>query len=130
MSEVVKIVFDIDSSDVKSSTDELKALKKITDEEVQSLDKLSATAQDAGDGFVSLRTRVKEAKEEAQKAAEKYGEFSKEANAARVKAGALADQMGDLNRQVNLLNPEAKAQAFRNLAQGIDRKSTRLNSSH
>ena len=67
MSEVVKIVFDIDSSDVKSSTDELKALKKITDEEVQSLDKLSATAQDAGDGFVSLRTRVKEAKEEAQK---------------------------------------------------------------
>ena len=29
MSEVVKIVFDIDSSDVKSSTDELKALKKV-----------------------------------------------------------------------------------------------------
>ena len=29
MSEVVKIVFDIDSADVKSSTDELKALKKI-----------------------------------------------------------------------------------------------------
>ena len=87
MSEVVKIVFDIDSSDVKSSTDELKALKKITDEEVQSLDKLSATAQDAGDGFVSLRTRVKEAKEEAVKAAEKYGEFSTEALNAKKKAG-------------------------------------------
>lgn len=119
MSEVVKIVFDIDTADVKSSTDELKALKKVTDEEVKSLEKLSQSAEDAGDGFVSLRTQVKQAKEEAQKAAEKYGEFSKEANAARVKAGALADQMGDLNRQVNLLNPEAKAKAFSNLAQGV-----------
>ena len=27
--------------------------------------------------------------------------------------------MGDLNRQVNLLNPEAKAKAFSNLAQGV-----------
>ena len=119
MSEVVKIVFDIDTADVKSSTDELKALKKVTDDEIQSINKLGQSAEDAGDGFVSLRTRVKEAKEEAVKAAEKYGEFSKEANAARVKAGALADQMGDLNRQVNLLNPEAKAKAFSNLAQGV-----------
>lgn len=119
MSEVVKIVFDIDTADVKTSTDELKALKKVTDEEVKSLEKLSQSAEDAGDGFVSLRSQVKQAKEEAQKAAEKYGEFSKEANAARVKAGALADQMGDLNRQVNLLNPEAKAKAFSNLAQGV-----------
>jgi len=117
--ETVKIVFDIDSKDVKTTTDELKALNKVTNEEVASLDKLSQSAEDAGDGFVSLRTQVKQAKEEAQKAAEKYGEFSKEANAARVKAGALADQMGDLNRQVNLLNPEAKAKAFSNLAQGV-----------
>ena len=117
--ETVKIVFDIDSKDVKTTTDELKALNKVTNEEVASLDKLSQSAEDAGDGFVSLRTQVKQAKEEAQKAAEKYGEFSKEANAARIKAGALADQMGDLNRQVNLLNPEAKAKAFSNLAQGV-----------
>jgi len=117
--ETVKIVFDIDSKDVKTTTDELKALNKVTNEEVASLDKLSQSAEDAGDGFVSLRTQVKQAKEEAQKAAEKYGEFSKEANAARVKAGQLADQMGDLNRQVSLLNPEAKAKAFSNLAQGV-----------
>jgi hypothetical protein len=117
--ETVKIVFDVDSKDIKTTTDELKALNKITNEEVASLEKLSQSAEDAGDGFISLRTQVKQAKEEAQKAAEKYGEFSKEANAARVKAGALADQMGDLNRQVNLLNPEAKAKAFSNLAQGV-----------
>ena len=117
--ETVKIVFDVDSKDIKSTTDELKALNKVTNDEVAAMQKLSNSASDAGDGFVSLRTRVKEAKEEAVKAAEKYGEFSKEANAARQKAGQLADQMGDLNRQVNLLNPEAKAKAFSNLAQGV-----------
>lgn len=117
--ETVKIVFDVDSKDIKSTTDELKALNKVTNDEVAAMEKLSASATDAGDGFVSLRTRVKEAKEEAVKAAEKYGEFSSQALAAKQKAGQLADQMGDLNRQVNLLNPEAKAKAFSNLAQGV-----------
>jgi len=117
--ETVKIVFDIDTKDVKTSTDELKALNKVTDQEVASLDKLGSAAKEAGDGFVSLRTQVKQAKEEAQKAADKYGEFSKEANTARQKAGLLADQMGDLNRQVGLLNPEAKAKAFSNLGGAV-----------
>jgi len=117
--ETVKIVFDVDSKDIKSTTDELKALNKVTNEEVAAMERLSNAASDAGDGFVSLRTQVKQAKEEAQKAAEKYGEFSKEANSARQRAGELADQMGDLNRQVSLLNPEAKAKAFSNLAQGV-----------
>lgn len=117
--ENVKIVFEVDSKDIKSTTDELKALNKVTNDEVAAMEKLSASASDAGDGFVSLRTRVKEAKEEAVRAAEKYGEFSTQALAAKKKAGELADQMGDLNRQVNLLNPEAKAKAFSNLAQGV-----------
>ncbi len=117
--ETVKIVFDVDSKDIKTTTDELKALNKVTNDEVAAMDKLSNAAEDAGDGFISLRTRVKEAKEEAVKAAEKYGEFSQQALNAKKKAGDLADQMGDLNRQVNLLNPEAKAKAFSNLAQGV-----------
>ena len=173
--ETVKIVFDIDTGDVKTSTQDLVALNKATESEIETLKRLEAesnankvafsqlskelksannellnakkqfgdTSKEAqsaqknvdaltdkmaelknevkplDDAFVSLRTQVKLAKEEAVKAAEKYGEFSKEANAARVKAGALADQMGDLNRQVGLLNPEAKAKAFSNLAQGV-----------
>ena len=173
--ETVKIVFDIDTSDVKTSTDDLKALNKATETEIETLKRLEAesnankvafsqlskelksantelvnakkqfgdTSKEAqsaqknvdaltdkmaelknqvkplDEAFVSLRTQLKEAKEEAIRAAEKYGEFSKEANAARIRAGALADQMGDLNRQVGLLNPEAKAQAFSNLAQGV-----------
>ncbi len=173
--ETVKIVFDIDTADVKTSTQDLLALNKVTESEVEALKRLesesnaskvafqqlnkelksannellnakkqfgdtSKEAQSAQknvdaltdkmaelktsvkpveESFVSLRTRLKEAKEEAVKAADKFGEFSAEANAARTKAGALADQMGDLNRQVNLLNPEAKAKAFSNLAQGV-----------
>ena len=173
--ETVKIVFDIDTADVKTSTQDLLALNKVTESEVEALKRLEAesnankvafqqlnkelktantellnakktfgdtskeaqsaqknvdaltdkmaelknTVKPLEDAFVGLRSQVKQAKEEAQKAAEKYGEFSTQANAARQRAGALADQMGDLNRQVNLLNPEAKAKAFSNLAQGV-----------
>ena len=35
------------------------------------------------------------------------------------RAGELADQLGDLNRQVSLLNPEDKIKAFTNLSQGV-----------
>jgi hypothetical protein len=173
--ETVKIVFDIDTTDVKTSTDDLKALNKVTETEVEALKRLEAesnankvafqqlnkelksantellnakktfgdtskeaqsaqknvdaltdkmaelktTVKPVEESFVSLRTQLKLAKEEAVKAAEKFGEFSKEANEARAKAGALADQTSDLNRQVNLLNPEAKAKAFSNLASGV-----------
>jgi hypothetical protein len=173
--ETVKIVFDIDTSDVKTSTQDLVALNKVTETEVEALKRLEAesnankvafqqlnkelksantellnakktfgdtskeaqsaqknvdaltdkmaelktTVKPVEESFVSLRTQLKLAKEEAVKAAEKFGEFSAEANAARTKAGALADQMGDLNRQVGLLNPEAKAKAFSNLASGV-----------
>ena len=172
--ENVKIVFDIDTTSVKSSTQDLVALNKVTETEIETLKRLEAesnaskvafqqlskelksannellnakksfgdtskeaqaaqknvdaltdkmaelkqTVKPVEDAFVSLRQRVKEAKEEAVRAAEKYGEFSTQALAAKQKAGQLADQMGDLNRQVNLLNPEAKAKAFSNLAQG------------
>lgn len=173
--ETVKIVFDIDTADVKTSTQDLIALNKVTETEVESLKRLEAesnankvafqqlnkelksantellnakktfgdtskeaqsaqknvdaltdkmaelknTVKPVEESFVSLRTRLKEAKEEAVRAAEKFGEFSKEANVARERAGALADQTSDLNRQVGLLNPEAKAKAFSNLAQGV-----------
>lgn len=173
--ETVKIVFDVDTADVKTSTDDLKALNKVTETEVEALKRLEAesnankvafqqlnkelksannellnakktfgdtskealsaqknvdsltdkmaelktTVKPVEESFVSLRTQLKLAKEEAVQAAAKFGEFSKEANVARERAGALADQTSDLNRQVGLLNPEAKAKAFSNLASGV-----------
>jgi hypothetical protein len=79
----------------------------------------ATNAQAAADGFVPLRTRLKEAKLELQQLSEEFGPFSAEANAARQRAGELADEFADLNRQVNLTNPQGKVQAFQKLGQGI-----------
>lgn len=126
VTETVKIVFEADTKAITDTTKELTSLKKATDEDVAAFKKLSdevkkvdVAVETTEQSFVSLRSQVKQAKEEVQRMSDKFGEFSAEANAARVRAGALTDQMDDLNRQVKLLNPEAKIQAFTRLAQGV-----------
>jgi len=79
----------------------------------------ATNAQAAADGFVPLRTRLKEAKLELQQLSEEFGPFSAQANAARARAGELSDEFADLNRQVNLLNPDGKIAAFNKLGQGV-----------
>lgn len=126
VTETVKIVFEADTKAITDTTKELTSMKKATEEDVAAFKKLSDetknlnnTLSTTDDNFVSLRTQVKQAKDEVVRLSAEFGEFSAEANAARVKAGALADQMSDLNRQVNLLNPEAKAKAFVNFGNQI-----------
>jgi len=126
VTETVKIVFEADTKAITDTTKELTSMKKATEEDVAAFKKLSDTAkaasssvEETGDKFVSLRAQVKQAKEEVQRMADEFGEFSTQANAARVKAGALVDQMDDMNRQLKLLNPEAKAQAFVNFGNQI-----------
>jgi len=126
VTETVKIVFEADTKAITDTTKELTSLKKATEEDVAAFKKLSdevkkvdVAVETTEQSFVSLRSQVKQAKEEVQRMSDKFGEFSAEANAARVRAGALTDQMDDLNRQVKLLNPEAKIQAFTRLAQGV-----------
>jgi uncharacterized phage infection (PIP) family protein YhgE len=79
----------------------------------------ATNAQAAAEGFVPLRQRLQEAKIELQQLSDEFGPFSAEANEARQRAGDLADEFQDLNRQVNLLNPQGKVQAFQKLGQGI-----------
>jgi hypothetical protein len=79
----------------------------------------ATNAQAAADGFIPLRTRLKEAKLELQQLSEEFGPFSAQANAARARAGELSDEFADLNRQVNLLNPDGKIAAFNKLGQGV-----------
>ena len=126
VTETVKIVFEADTKAITDTTKELTSMKKATEEDVAAFKKLSEETKTLNnnlsatdDNFVSLRTQVKQAKDEVVKLSAEFGEFSAEANAARVKAGALADQMSDLNRQVNLLNPEAKAKAFVNFGNQV-----------
>lgn len=126
VTETVKIIFTSDTKAVTDTIDELVKLKKITEEEAASLKKLTEgfnnagrAAEDTSGSFVSLSKQVKQAKDEVQRMSEKFGEFSAEANAARTRAAQLTKQMGDLNTQINLINPEAKIQAFSRLAQGV-----------
>ena len=54
----------------------------------------------------SIKTELREAKEEAIALARKFGEFSPEAQKAAAKLAGLKDEMGDLNQAVQGLNPD------------------------
>ena len=115
----IKVIVSSDSSELQKTNDELETTGVIAGDVNKKFKDLEATNKSTEKGFVSLKTRLREAKEELQRTEERFGTFSKEANAARVRAGALADEMADLNRQVSLLNPEDKIKAFTNLGQGV-----------
>lgn len=115
----IKVLISSDSTELQKTNDELEATGAIAGDVNKKFKDLEATNKNVEKGFQSLKTRVREAKEDLQRAEERFGPFSKEANLARQRAGELADQLGDLNRQVNLLNPEDKIKAFTNLSQGV-----------
>lgn len=115
----IKVLISSDSTELQKTNDELEATGAIAGDVNKKFKDLEATNKNVEKGFQSLKTRVREAKEDLQRAEERFGPFSKEANVARQRAGELADQLGDLNRQVNLLNPEDKIKAFTNLSQGV-----------
>jgi hypothetical protein len=119
ITENVNIVFTSDTKGIEDTTDELVKTGKATEQVVDKFKKINTETKKVADGFVPLRQRLREAKEELQRAEDQFGAFSAEANAARKNAGALADELADLNRQVGFLNPEDKIKAFSNLGQGI-----------
>ena len=79
---------------------------------------LKVKVEGTGDGeakIKSVKQQLREAKEAALQAKEGTEEYFK----ALQKAAGLADQIGDLNKAVDALDPGAKAQAFGNLINGI-----------
>jgi hypothetical protein len=141
--ETVKIVFEVDNKAVTDTVQDLAALGKVSQEDAAKFKQLSDAskaaskdiaavgksaaevgkigqeAQKSSEGFVSLRTQLKQAKDELARLSDEFGDFSPQANAARARAGELADELSDLNRQVNLLNPESKIQAFSAFGSGV-----------
>ena len=115
----IKVLVSSDSTELQKTNDELEATGAIAGDVNKKFKDLEATNKNTEKGFVNLKTRVREAKEALQQAEDRFGPFSKEANEARKRAGELADQMADLNRQVSLLNPEDRIKAFTNLGQGV-----------
>ena len=115
----IKVLISSDSTELQKTNDELEATGAIAGDVNKKFKDLENSNKQVEKGFVSLKTRVREAKEALQQAEDRFGPFSKEANIARQRAGELADQMADLNRQVGLLNPEDRIKAFTNLGQGV-----------
>jgi len=68
----------------------------------------------------SLKAQIREATNEAVLLAQKFGEFSPEAQAAAARVADLKDQMEDFGLRVKGLNPD-KFQVFANVGQGIAR---------
>lgn len=68
----------------------------------------------------SIKTELREAKEEAIALARKFGELSPQAIQAASKLAALKDEMGDLNQAVQGLNPD-KFQRMATLTNGVVR---------
>jgi hypothetical protein len=80
---------------------------------------IDAKVGDAIEATKSLKTQLKEATNEAQKLAAKYGETSTEAINAAKKTAVLKEQLADFKGTVDALNPEAKFKAIGQVAQGI-----------
>jgi len=81
-------------------------------------DAIQKSTKASSEGFKSLRQQIKEAKEEAQKLAQEFGDTSSQAVNAQKKVAGLSDELADFNARVQALNPEAKFKAFSQVAQG------------
>lgn len=66
----------------------------------------------------SLKTQIREAKEEAAQLSQKFGAFSPQALKATQNAANLADEMTDLNHRIKALNPD-KFSKIATVANGI-----------
>jgi len=78
-----------------------------------------AAGNNSAKGMKSLRTQIREATLEAQRAAQQFGEFSPEFIAAAKKAAMLKDEMGDMQQVIDALNPDAKMKAFGGVIKGV-----------
>jgi hypothetical protein len=72
----------------------------------------------SGEGFKSLKVQIREARDEAQRLTQAFGDSSIEAKQAATKVATLTDELDDFNNRVKALNPEAKFKAFGQVAQG------------
>lgn len=138
--ENILIKFTSDLSGLKSASDELVKMGKLTEEDKKKFDTLLGTIEgiddalkEAGveaskfskevakgaDSGKSLRTQLADAKNEAVRLSQAFGPFSKEAREAAKRAAAIKDEISDLNDTLDALNPEAKLNAFVKLGQGV-----------
>jgi len=111
--------FAVSSKAIGTGAKEIGASKPAIDNAGKAIKEVGKGASEAGGKFVSLKAQLKNAKEEIVQLTRRFGENSKQVQDAKLRAGELTDEIGDLNRQISLLNPEDKFKAFTNIGQGI-----------
>ena len=86
----------------------------------QSFDNVGKNGDDAGKkAGGSLRTQLRAATMEAQKASEEFGRMSPQFIAAAQKAAKIKDEMGDVAQAIDAMNPDAKFKAVSGVLQGV-----------
>jgi hypothetical protein len=113
---VVKIVSD--ASQLKETNKVLAETGKISSDTEKKFSDLQKATTKADDSFKSLKTQIKEAKNEAQQLSQKFGENSAQARNAAQRVAGLTEDLDDFNNRVKALNPESKFNALNNVLTG------------
>lgn len=98
---------------------EAQKYAKIINDLTNQIKQLNPPLDDVEQGFTSLKTQLREAKNEAQLLAQEFGVNSEQAVAAQKRVADLADEIGDFNARVDALNPDKKFAIVGQLAQGV-----------
>ena len=120
MSDFAQSISSTDSKladSIKSSVNEMNTeLAKVK----QSFDNVGKNGDDAGKkAGGSLRTQLRQATIEAQKASEQFGRMSPQFIEAARKAAMLKDEMGDVAQAIDAMNPDEKFKAVAGVLQGV-----------
>lgn len=123
-SEIDKLTLDQKSA---STAEELadvnqrlaQAKAAIADLKKEGLPELTADEKQIVAPVLGLRAQVQQATKEAEIAKQTFGEFSPEFEAARERAGRLKDEMGDVRKAIDQIQPEEKLKAVGDIAQTI-----------
>lgn len=87
-------------------------LKQATDSQKKLTDEVKKFGKEGDTATKNLKTQIKEAKQEALKLADAFGENSAQARNAQKAVAGLVDKQGDLNDRIKAFNPDAKFQAL------------------
>ena len=95
-------------------------VSKLTEENLRFRDKMGEAFSDAAEKLIApLRTQIKEARLEAQRAFETFGAGSDEFKKAAEKADDLIDKQKALNVTINAIDTEGKIETFGKALQGV-----------
>ena len=95
-------------------------VSKLTDDGLRFRDKMGEAFTDAAETLIApLRTQIREARLEAQRAFETFGAGSDEFKKAAEKADDLIDKQNALNVTINAIDTEGKIETFGKALQGV-----------